>query len=125
MLGSFSKDSAKVVTETWGINKCMEFIQYTHKYDLGAISTELVYNLLRESYFIPGTPGMLKGEHIELVFAAVPKGNRLRRLMAVVALEQKIETHDKFAVQERQVDGFAAEVLDQIRVDNSTKRTRR
>jgi len=95
------------------VDKCMDFMEYADKYDLGGASIA-VHDCLQQSFkpqrgYKPIFPDGL----IELVFRVVPPGSQLRALVTKAALNHDIH---KFKKQEVEVHGYAAEVLAQLRI---------
>ena len=114
MSGSFSGNSKESV-KTWNVEECISFIQYTLKYGLGDVGGYLICNRMQILYGkdCPLEPGV-----IELVFKAVPPGYELRSVIAQAAICQDgVCGHGigKYREQEENVDGFAQEVLLQLR----------
>jgi hypothetical protein len=95
----------------------IDFIEYAGKYNLlGAfkmISGELK-NLLESSFRGSWVDTPLQPKHIETVFRVLPEGHELRGLIALIALKFGL-IQGFYAVQEKTVEGFAAEMLNQLR----------
>ncbi len=110
------------------VQRCMEFILYADKYNL-AEAAEVVYEPLKRAlqfdYSLgkpikmttkpgkPRAPRITPGD-IELIFRVMPTGSRLRRLAAQGVLSSN-GMQSGFVKQEREVEGFAAELLWQMR----------
>jgi hypothetical protein len=103
----------------------MNFIRYADKYNL-AEAAEVVYEPLKEALqqsaredkpikldCKPRAPRILPSD-VELIFGVMPAGSRLRSLAAQGALSHTGMLAG-YLKQERDVDGFAAELLVQIR----------
>jgi hypothetical protein len=113
----------------------MNFIRYADKYNL-AEAAEVVYEPLREALqhsYREGKPIKLICKlraprifpsDIELIFCVMPVGSRLRSLAAQAALSYN-GMQAGYLKQGREVDGFAAELLVQIRarIKSDTKWT--
>ena len=113
----------------------MNFIRYADKYNLAA-AAEVVYEPLREALqhsYGDGKPIKLvckprapriSPSDIELIFGVMPAGSRLRSLAAQGALSNN-GMQLGYLKQEREVDGYAAELLVQIRasIKSDTKWT--
>lgn len=56
----------------------------------------------------------MEPQHIETVFRVLPEGHELRGWVAIIALKFGL-TDGSYEVQEKRVDGFAAEMLEQLR----------
>jgi hypothetical protein len=103
----------------------MNFIRYADKYNL-AQAAEVVYEPLKEALqhsYRDGKPIKLVWEpraprispsDIELIFGVMPAGSRLRSLAAQGALSNNGMLVG-YLKQEEEVDGYAAELLVQIR----------
>lgn len=107
------------------MQRCIDFISYADIYDLAA-AAEVVYQPLKEALsqsYRDGKPIRVHSKSrvpritpadVELIFRVMPEGSRLRSLAAQGALSFN-GMHAGFAKQEREVAGFAAEMLFQIR----------
>jgi len=100
---------------------CMELVEYAGKYDLiGALQIVLgaLKRLLEACFRGIKADMLLQPQHIETVFRVLPEGHELRGLVAVISL--KFGLVDGFyELQEKTVDGFAAEILNQLRKHKS------
>jgi hypothetical protein len=99
----------------------LEFLQYADKYDFGDVSG-VVFERLKKRLSWLASSGRLKGYHevdaqcIEVVFTAAPAGSLLRALIVQAALSDKgVDGLKVFAKQEERLEGYAAELLKQIR----------
>jgi len=113
----------------------MNFIRYADKFNL-AEAAEVVYEPLKEALqhsYGEGKPIKLickprapriSPSDVELIFGVMPAGSRLRSLAAQGALSYT-GMQAGYVKQETEVDGFAAELLVQIRasIKNDTKWT--
>ena len=116
------------------VQRCVEFIEYADTYNLAA-AAECVYEPLKTALhykYASGTPIKLNGkiklsgkarkervpritaDDVELIFRVMPVGSKLRTLAAQSALSNN-GMRVGFFKQERDVDGFACEMLSQIR----------
>jgi hypothetical protein len=108
----------------------MNFIRYADKYNL-AEAAEVVYEPLKEALQQSAREGKpiklickpraprISPSDIELIFGVMPAGSRLRSLAAQGALSFT-GMQAGYLKQEREVDGFAAELLVQIRASVKT-----
>jgi hypothetical protein len=102
----------------------MEFIQYTDKYGMGDASS-VVYDALRKVlrttlFNMDSIYGRAQGikiqpSHVETVFRVTTSGTPLRMMILQAALSTAGMTGNKFERLERECEGFAAELLAQMR----------
>jgi hypothetical protein len=95
----------------------MDFIEYAGKYDLiGAIQiiSGALKDLIKASFRGTKVNLLLAPVHIEIIFRVLPEGHELRGLVAVLALKFGLVS-GLYKSQEKTVDGFAAEILNQLR----------
>lgn len=100
---------------------CMEFVEYAGKYDLiGAIQVVLgaLKRLLEACFRGIKVDMLLQPQHIGTVFRVLPEGHELRGLVAVISLKFGL-VDGLYEPQEKTVDGFAAEMLNQLRKHKS------
>jgi hypothetical protein len=103
----------------------MDFIKYADKYNL-AEAAEIVYGPLKEalqhsyrdgkpirSFCKPRAPRITPSD-VELIYSIMPAGSKLRSLAAQGALSNN-GTHASYVKQEQEVEGFASEMLLQVR----------
>lgn len=109
------------------VKRCMDFLVYADKYNLGVICDGAIYKPLKaaltENYTTPTVnnkirvkgPPKITAIEIGLTFRIAPAGSSLRKLVAQASLSA-IGVHKscKFAEQEEQIDGFASEFLQQL-----------
>lgn len=99
-----------------GIWRCTDFLEYADKYDMDEASTA-IYEPLKEFLEHKTSPQQITPTDIEAVFRVALKDCPLRTLIARGALVVMGGFRsDAFKKQEREVDGFAVELLDQIRL---------
>lgn len=102
---------------------CIEFIEYAGEYDLvGAVQviSGALKRLLEACFRESEANLLLKPQHIETIYRVLPEGHELRALVAVMGLKFSL-VDGLFAEQERNVEGFAAEMLNQLR-EHKTQR---
>jgi hypothetical protein len=104
-----------------GMQECMNFLDYVDKYGMGDAAFA-VYESLEKviSSLYTFCNGFKLGVriqpcHVETVFRVTPPGHPLRSLIAKAALSTAGLTGATFFQQEREVEGFAAELLTQTR----------
>jgi hypothetical protein len=101
------------------MNYYMEFIEYIGKYDLlGAF--QMVSDDLNVIIGEANKLSMrLDPAHIEVVFRVFPDGHPLRASVTMMAVRHGF-VEGFYTTQEKMVNGFAAEILTQLRKQNST-----
>ena len=101
-----------------GLQRCMSFIEYPDKYGMSGASTA-VYHALQDipprtyKYSSGAAIGLV---HIETIFNHTPPHSLLSLLIAETALSTAGITGSTFRRQERECEGFALELLRQIRL---------
>jgi hypothetical protein len=112
------------------MQRCIDFIQYADKYNL-AKAAEVVCEPLKKAlkfqykdgkpnWCTKSTPNMgkrvprIEASDVELIFAVMPAGSRLRTLAAQGALSHNGMKQGYFK-QEREVEGFATAMLSEMR----------
>lgn len=123
-----------LAAEKWGnngIERCVSFVVSAKKYGLGSVD-HVAYDLLRTA--AKSSDGRsFRGEYIEKIFYSTSDGSSLRTLITELALEMGGDSLGApYYKQEKEVHGYAAEVLLQIRlggtatlrVDSPNKRAR-
>ena len=109
------------------MQRCIDFIRYADKYNL-AEAAEVVYEPLKEAIkfqYKDGKPTKVTSKlgkripriaasDIELIFAVMPAGSPLRTLAAQGALSHN-GMKQGYLKEEREVDGFAAAMLSEMR----------
>ncbi|CZT12546.1 uncharacterized protein RAG0_16340 [Rhynchosporium agropyri] len=109
-----------LAVDRWGdlaIERCVSFVVYAKKYDLGPVD-DIVYDLLKAALMSDGDE-CLRGHHIERIFNSTSIESKLRVLITQGALSFGGISTGPIAVyrkQENQVQGFAAELLRQVRL---------
>lgn len=93
------------------VRKCIDFIAYANFYDLGPAGMA-VYETLKKSF---ENRAQLKVDHIETIFHLTPPNPKLRSLITSVALCQQGPTGQGLKHLESELEGFAQEMLYQIR----------
>jgi hypothetical protein len=91
---------------------CMHVIEYGAKYSLEAASC-CIFDAVEE--LLSGNVAereLLQPSYIKLVFGRFPEGHRMRALFGKMASKMGFD-EGRFEIQEREVDGFASEVLKQ------------
>ena len=113
--------SGALTVERWGdrtIDRCVDFVVFAKKYGLGSVD-KLVHKPLKTAIISSGGKGF-RGEHIEKIFDATSEESILRVLVAQAALSTggtgKVNPYGK---QEKDVHGFAAAYLQQLRLASS------
>ncbi len=105
-----------------GMQVCMEFLDYVDKYGMGDAAFAVQESLERViSSLYTFCNGYKLGVRIqpcnvETVFRVTPAGHPLRSLITKAALSTAGMTGFMFLQQEKDVDGFAAELLKQTRI---------
>lgn len=102
------------------VARCIHFIEYADKYDLG-VAGEAVYDILKEaidvsrglSKYAKVPDDLIESNYIQLIFRVTPDGSCLRTLIAQAALSSKGSKQclSQFKKQMDEVHGFAAEIL--------------
>jgi BTB/POZ domain len=119
--GSMPSPLEMELTGQEAITRCMAFLEYADKYNLGAIGDVICEPLRKAAHKYGG--GKIEVSHIELVFRVSPADSLLRTLIAEAALS----TYgikgciSKFPKQLGETPGFAILLLKQIasRPENS------
>jgi hypothetical protein len=114
LTGSIAAHFDQSQSDEAALNKCMTFIEYADKYDVADVGLA-VYDALMKILHCNGSV-VLKPTHIEIVYAAFPKGHRLRTLIASTAMKAVFGNERLYKQQVQDVDGFAAEVILQAQV---------
>jgi hypothetical protein len=97
------------------LQRCMAFLEYASHHDMSAIACELIY-LPMKGVFTAGQI-VLEGADIEIVFKHSSWGSAIRVLIAQAACQASgIKSGEMFSKQESEVQGFALEVLKQVRL---------
>lgn len=106
------------------VQRCLEFLQYTDKFNLGSMGADMVYEPLREVWgfvYDRDDAVAIGGVEIEVVFAIAPIGHPLRNLVLRTALTCQIDASGEllpenhlYLKQEAEVEGFAAGLLNLI-----------
>ena len=109
LTGSIAAHFDQPESDEAALNKCMTFIEYADKYDVADVGLA-VYDALMKILHGNGSV-VLKPTHIEIVYAAFPKGHRLRTLIASTAMNAIFGNERLYKQQVQDVDGFAAEVI--------------
>ena len=97
------------------LQSCMGFIEYTDKYNLGGACMAIHDSLMECLEVLVENDTIdkyLKGSDIGLVFRAAPEESQIRKLIVQAAMAC---ASSRFKDQEKRCDGFAAEVLAQLR----------
>ncbi|KAE8448421.1 hypothetical protein EG329_009486 [Mollisiaceae sp. DMI_Dod_QoI] len=118
------------VTEIGGaaVVACMDFLRYADKYTMGYVG-QIIEEPLRKALEHlsnlahqvkkpkdPVRPEGITGDDIELVFRTSPANSRLRAVVVLGAIAYNgPKGMSRFVKQEQTVDGFAAEVCDNVR----------
>lgn len=100
----------------------MTFIEYIGKYELfGAFQmiSGGLKEVMMEAFQLDHPTTCLLPQHIETVFRVLPDGHELRGSVAVLALKYGF-MRGSYTTQERTVDGFAVELLNQMRKHNDS-----
>lgn len=94
---------------------CIKFIAYVDKYGVGEASSMVEEKLQKILPWLGWT--RISGSDVETVFRAVPVGHELRKMItaATLSFSAQGQSSVKFRKQELEVDGFAAELLQQMR----------
>lgn len=113
---------AYIFTETRqnGVSKCMLFLEYTEKYQVKDAAHPIIYVALRKVFLEWGSRDprqfAILGEDIETVFEACSAGSPLRSLITSAAISfGGLQNPFRYREQELNVEGFAAEVTQQMR----------
>ncbi len=105
-----------------GMQLCMDFLDYVDKYGMGDAAFAVYESLERViSSLYTLSNGFKYGvqiqpSHVETVFRVTPTGHPLRSLIAKAALSTAGMTGATFKRQEKDCEGFAAELLTQMRI---------
>ena len=97
-----------------GMKMCMDYIEYTDKYGMGGASVAVHDSLERilPTTISSGDVGAwVTTAQVETVFRVAPVGSPLRTLITKAALSTTGFAGITFSKQERELDGFAAEML--------------
>ena len=94
---------------------CIDFLAYTDKYGVVGAAALVQQGLLTAPEFLVPEEESLASSDIETAFKAVTVGHRIRKIIARASLPLLPGWWADFREQELQVDGYAAEVLQQIR----------
>jgi len=117
----------KLQTGGAAVRRCIDFVKYADQYNIPE-AAEVVYEPLKEALkfqYKDGKPTKMTAKlgkripriapsDVELIFRVMPAGSKLRTLAAQGALSYH-GMQAGFEKQEREVDGFVAEMLLQIR----------
>jgi len=115
--GCVHNDHVKITGRgTTGLQKCMEFVEYTDKYGMGDASKAIhdaLYTIVstknKSGIYLAGTTIQLS--NVDTIFKVTSPGNPLRPLIAKAAFAVAGMTGNAFSKQEREIDGFATELL--------------
>lgn len=107
---------------TEGVKRCMEFLEYADKYNLGGVCDAAVYEPLKAALVQQVDPSgwasyrvMIEASQIELVFRICLPGSPVRVLIAQAAISAKgIRVLSDFEKQMQEVEGFALEMFRQM-----------
>lgn len=110
LTGSISMETIKATTKSWNLERCIGFLSYTDKYLLGEVASNVIMDSTKS--FLANRSQALKSSQIEVVFRALPAQHPLRVMMVRAAISKGLEPH---RYPELELEGFAAEVLEQQR----------
>lgn len=95
-----------------GLEKCISFIEYADKYSIGEAGMAVYDNLVK---ILQSREVFLRPNHIKTVFQVFPEKHTMRELIAKAALNAGFAGKATYKKTEREVEGFAREMLRHLR----------